>query len=84
LLPGVPQPADLLETILDRFQGPECFLLHREDLPDAMKMGTGLREIYGAEYGDHVLEVGPPRQMQVASTRWSIVMPDVSELPKAQ
>jgi hypothetical protein len=45
-----------LETVVEKAGG-RAFLVHREDLPDADDVGVSLRDGFGAEDGDRVIQV---------------------------
>jgi hypothetical protein len=78
VLPGVPVPNGLLAGVLDQVAAGGAYVVHREDLPDADDLPAALRDVYGAEPGDTVLEIGPPRAGGVATARESVVPGHVS------
>lgn len=78
VLPGVIPPADLLTAITDRLAGRNTFVVHREDLADATDVAGGLRDGFGAEPGDRVLEIGSPRALATAGVREWVVGGNVS------
>jgi len=79
-LPGLPAPNDLPARLLDELAGGgrETFVLYREDLPEPDGVIACLRDVYGAEPGDTVVEVGPPRAGGPAGVRESVVPGHVS------
>lgn len=84
LLPGLVPPAGLADAVLARLliERPGTFVVHREDLPDGDTV-AGLVAAFGAEPGDIVSEIGPPRAMGPAMLRTTIVPSSVSVLPAA-
>ena len=51
-----PTMPDILPALTDRLAGRDTFVVHREDLPDAMAVGDGLIDAFGAEPGDGVID----------------------------
>lgn len=87
LLPGLAPPADLAETILSHVlaaQPAGSFVVHREELPEGDDVIAALRDAFGAEPGDRVVEVGPPRSAGPASVRTSVVPSSVSATTAAR
>jgi hypothetical protein len=80
VLPGVPAPNDLLTGVLDQVAAAarDTFVVHREDLPETGDAASALREVFGAEPGDRVVEVGPPRAGGAATGREWVVTGQVS------
>jgi hypothetical protein len=79
--PGVPIPNDLPTRVLSQVaaERPDTFIVHREDLPESADVGAELCTAFGAEPGDRVVEIGPPRNGVPAPVReWQVVRP-VSE-----
>src|SRR5688500_3003534 len=80
ILPGVPAPNDLLAGVLEQVASAagETFVVHREELPDAGELAAVLGEVFGAEAGDRVVEIGPPRAGGAASVREWVIPSHVS------
>ena len=79
-LPGIPAPNDLLAGLLEQVAGfrPETFIVHREDLPDPGDYAAAVCGLFGAEPGDRVVEIGPPRAGGTAGVREWVVPGHVS------
>ena len=81
VMPGVISPADFLTAIADRFTGRNTFVVHREDLADISDVAGSLRDGFGADPGDRVIEIGPPRTLAAAGVREWVLGGDVSATP---
>ncbi len=89
LLPGLPKPLGLSDILLAHVVAslPNCeraYVIYREELPDTGDTVDVLVEAFGAEPGDRVLEIGPPRNLSPASVKESFVPRIVSTLPTAR
>lgn len=73
LLPGVPVPKNLALTLIELLGSRETYVVHREELPEGCEVVAGLCAAFGAEAGDRVVEVGPPRSGATATVRESVV-----------
>ena len=84
-LPGVPAPNTLLAAVLDQVAAAavETYFVHREDLPETDDLAALLRDVFGAEPGDRVVEIGPPRTGGAAAREW-FVPAHVSGNPSAR
>lgn len=51
---------------------PDVFVIFREELPDGVATSEALRDGYGAEEGDEVIEVRPVAPGEVSSRRWQV------------
>lgn len=75
-LPGVDWDVSsrrhLVELVSVAASRPGVFLLHRDDLPAGETAEQGLRDGYGAEGGDEVVEVRMARPGEFVSRRWRI------------
>src|SRR5437016_1068123 len=74
-LPGLPvagagiELADALQATISRQAG--VYLIFREELPEGVEAADALRDLFGAESGDDIIELrsmGPPGS--VAPRRW--------------
>lgn len=70
-LPGVSVPDGVMEHVLSQL--PNTFAVHREDLPDGRPLEDALVDVFGAEFGDRVVEIGPPRSLEAATVREWVV-----------
>lgn len=89
LLPGLPKPLGLSDVLLAHVvgslpSGERAYVIYREELPDAGDTVDVLVEAFGAEPGDRVMEIGPPRNLSAASVKESFVPRIVSALPAAR
>jgi hypothetical protein len=88
LLPGLPKPLGLSDVLLAHvvasLPAERAYVIYREELPDAGDTVDVLVEAFGAEPGDRVLEIGPPRNLSPANVRESFVPGVVSALPLAR
>jgi hypothetical protein len=89
LLPGLAPPADLADVLLRAMtaDAPDTFVVHREELPEAgdtAAVVAALCDAFGAEPGDRVVEVGPPRGNGPAAVRETAVPGSVSVAPAAR
>jgi hypothetical protein len=62
----------LVELVSVAAARPGLYLLHRDDLPVGEPAEQGLREAFGAEGGDEVVEVRMARPGEFVSRRWLI------------
>ncbi|MCI0704364.1 MAG: hypothetical protein L0241_25170 [Planctomycetia bacterium] len=64
LLPGLPLPADIWETLVSHLvsvaRWPEVVFVPRDELPES-ELPVALAEAFGAEAGDRVVEVSLAR-----------------------
>jgi hypothetical protein len=52
---------------------PDVFVVYREELPEGETTAHALRDGYGAEPGDEIIEVRPgPRPGEVTARRWRV------------
>lgn len=89
LLPGLPKPLGLSDVLLAHViaglpNGERAFVIYREELPDTGDTVDVLVEAFGAEPGDRVMEIGPPRNLSASSVKESFVPRIVSALPAAR
>lgn len=89
LLPGLPKPLGLADVLLAHVvaglpKGEQAFVIYREELPDDGDTIGVLREAFGAEAEDRVLEIGPPRNLAAATVRETIIPKAVSGTPTAR
>jgi hypothetical protein len=78
ILPGVPAPNNLLALVLNQVvaEQPQTFVVLREDLPESGNLESDLSAAFGAEPGDRVIEIGPPRNGGPAVIReWQVTEP---------
>jgi hypothetical protein len=75
VLPGIPTTHNLLSRLLEEITTGigETYVVHREDLPESSDLAHTLREVFGAEPGDYVVEIGPPRTAGAATVQQWIV-----------
>jgi len=83
LLPGLPLPVDMWETLTRELASTACwpaevYFVPRDELPDG-EVGGALVEGYGAEEGDRVVEVSLARPART----W-VVSADVSSIASAR
>jgi hypothetical protein len=83
LLPGLPQPADSWDVVVERLRTAgdwpdEVFLVPRDDLPEGEPVATSLIDTFGAEPGDGVVEIGSARGSKPRS--WVITRADISSV----
>lgn len=86
LLPGLPKPLGLADILLAHVVGglprhEQAYVIYREELPEGGDTATVLQEAFGAEPGDRILEIGPPRNLAPASVKESFVAGSVSVTP---
>ncbi len=89
LLPGLPKPLGLADVLLAHVvaglpRHEQAFVIYREELPDGADTGSVLQKAFGAEPGDRVLEIGPPRNLAPASVKETFIAGTVSALPAAR
>lgn len=89
LLPGLPKPLGLSDVLLAHVvgslpNGERAYVIYREELPDTGDTVDVLVEAFGAEPGDRVMEIGPPRNLSAATVKESFVPRVVSALPTAR
>jgi hypothetical protein len=70
--------AELADQLVEMLTGRgDLYMLHREELPAGEPLPTVLRELYGAEPGDEVVEVRPIHgtgfRPDVAIRRWTLM-----------
>ena len=59
LIPGLPAGDGLCERLIGHLtESRDIFLVHREELSGHSELSDELAELFGAEPGDHVVEVG--------------------------
>jgi hypothetical protein len=82
VLPSLPAPMGLTDVFLAHVVGGlghQTYVVHREELPDGGNLHQTLCEAFGAEPGDHVIEIGPPRTMTPTTINRSRI-PEASAL----
>ncbi|QEL18969.1 hypothetical protein [Limnoglobus roseus] len=89
LMPGLPKPLGLADVLLAHVvaglpRHEQAFVIYREELPDGADTASVLQEAFGAEPGDRVLEIGPPRNLAPASLKETFIVGTVSALPAAR
>jgi hypothetical protein len=89
LLPGLPKPLGLADVLLAHVvaglpRNEQAFVIYREELPDDGDTVRLLQDAFGAEPGDRVLEIGPPRNLAQAAVREAFVGESVSAFPAAR
>ncbi|MCE9533770.1 MAG: hypothetical protein K8T89_21975 [Planctomycetes bacterium] len=62
MVPGVTISRDSCENLVDALvagspDADESYVVHRDDLPNDEDLNTALRDGFGAEVGDHVVQV---------------------------
>ncbi|MCX7702243.1 MAG: hypothetical protein N2039_15310 [Gemmataceae bacterium] len=76
-LPGPLIPAEeLTEFVRDHAERKaDTFIVYRDELPEGMGLLEGLRDAFGAESGDDVVELhwGPNGQIRARSTRLGLM-----------
>ncbi len=78
LLPGLDwtrlSAADVTDWLASAAsQQPDVYVVHREDLPAGESMRQALRDGFGAEAGDEVVEVrGGPREGELTARRYRL------------
>lgn len=84
-LPGMAIPGDLTAQMLENLQNTQacdggCYLVHREDLSGQGSLAEQLRDGFGAEPGDVIVDVAlPVGQGASAQARRSIIHDAVSD-----
>lgn len=89
ILPGLPKPLGLADVLLAHVVAgvdgtDRTYVIYREELPDSGDAVNVLVEAFGAEPGDRVLEIGPPRNLAAATVKESYVPHVVSVHPTAR
>jgi len=73
---------EMLEVLLSHVDARrETFTLHREDLPADEPIEIGLRDGFGAETGDRVLEIRLPERMPIPTVRVTTSIVDAPTAP---
>ncbi len=88
LLPGLPLPADSWEAVTERVGSAagwpaDVFLVPRDDLPDGEPVGDSLVAAFGAEVGDHIVEVSLARN-PASARAWVLGQADVCGISAAR
>jgi hypothetical protein len=75
LLPGIAEHPSYLIEILEStlFLHPDVFVVYREELPEAADLTAALKDGFGAEPGDQVIEVRPGKtRRDWTNWRWQL------------
>ena len=89
ILPGVKSSPAVCESFLASLEfeanrGDDTYFVHREDLPGHRDTVGDLIDLFGAEEGDHISDIGHASGGKPAAVRRCTVKGRVSEVPAAR